>query len=331
MLNFAIAGIGALGSEVVKTLGLLAPSRIFCIDPDVVEPSNLTRSIFYDATMFGQPKTECLLRVVRQRFPATKWDAFNGEIADLGWGRLADIDLIFGCVDRDSARLEMARISTRLGIPVCDGGLGVSRGRVSFFPGTNAACFGCRLSASRRRELLSEWRSDAYPCHLAPPEPGRASTPATGTITGGLQVEVGLRALVDHCSESFTTEIHLNSDPRCETHRIVQSESCPFHQKRNSPLIPVPDSFARALWGGSTLSWEWPVCTRARCSACSHEWPPMVRKARVRNCPQCNSNSILLLECLNQIDSASKWAAMTPEEIGLPAHHLYTVWKDPLS
>ncbi len=326
-----MVGIGALGSEVVKTLGLLGPARVLVVDPDTVEPSNLSRSIFYDATMFGQPKTECLLRVIRQRFPDTEWDAFRGEVADIGWGRLTAMDLIFGCVDRDSARLEMARISTGLGIPVCDGGLGISRGRVSYFPGASGACFGCRLSASRRRELLSEWRSDAYPCLMTAPESSRASTPATGAITAGLQVELGLRALVEHRSQSFTTDVLLECDPRCETVRIVQSESCPFHRKRDSPLISVADTFAEALPENGALSWEWPVCTRARCRACGHEWPPMVRKARVRNCPVCKSGSILLLECLNQVDSASKWSTMTPEEIGLPAHHLYTIWKDSLS
>jgi molybdopterin/thiamine biosynthesis adenylyltransferase len=332
ILNLVVVGIGALGSEVVKALGSLGPARVFLVDPDIVEPSNLTGSSFYDDTMLGQPKTECLLRMVRQRFPDTEWDAFHGEIADLGWGRLAGTDLIFGCVDRDSARLEMARISTRLGIPICDGGLGESRGRASFFPGNNGACFGCRLSASRRRELLSEWTSDAHPCWLSVPEPGRATPAAIRSITGGLQVELALRALADQSLDSFTTEIHVDLDqdaaPRFETLRIVQNEDCPFHQKRDSPLIPVENRFDERVRDGSTLSWEWPVCTRARCLACNHEWSPMVRKARLRSCPVCKSDAILLLECLNQIDSASKWAAVTPEDIGLPAHHLYTVWKD---
>jgi adenylyltransferase/sulfurtransferase len=325
-LRVGVIGLGAVGNEVVKTLGLLGPASVLCADPDVVEASNLTRSVFYDVISVGQPKAVALVRAARTRFLGTRWEEFAGEVADLGWGRLADLDLMFGCVDRDSARLEMARIGTRLGLPVCDGGLGVSRGRVSYFPGRVAACFGCRLSAPRRRELLREWRSDAYPCGTAMPEGGRPSTPTMAAITGALAVELGLRALWDGCSESFTTEIELSAPPRCETIRINVSEGCPFHEERNGPPAPLTGCFAEHLAPGGVIGWEWPICTRARCRACGEQWEPMMRKARVRRCPRCGSSDILLVECLNRIRHGSPWADKSPEEIGLPSRHLYTVW-----
>ncbi len=51
-----VAGAGALGNEVVKNLALLGVGTILLVDLDLVEPSNLSRSVLFRDADGGQPK-----------------------------------------------------------------------------------------------------------------------------------------------------------------------------------------------------------------------------------------------------------------------------------
>src|SRR5262245_64697760 len=46
-LNVMVVGAGALGNEVIKNLTLLGLGTIYIVDRDVIESSNLTRSVLY--------------------------------------------------------------------------------------------------------------------------------------------------------------------------------------------------------------------------------------------------------------------------------------------
>ena len=312
-LQVVVVGAGALGNAVAWNLGMRGVGRVLCVDPDHIEKANLALARLFHLGIVGQPKASSLVAEAAARFPATQWTAFGGEIADLGWGRIEQADLILSCVDRDSARLDIARIGTRLGIPVCDGGLGVA-GRVSYFPSTpDQACFGCRLTAARRRELLSTWRSPAFPCREPGTETSRVSTVRQVEATGALQVEVGLNG-----GSAATTEIRASGVISFE---MSVSDGCPFHEMTEASP-PLRSGFVSDLPPGMLCCWEWPICLRARCQSCATEWRPLMRRARVKSCPQCGSERILALECVSEIAAPSQ---LTPESIGLPVDHRYTV------
>lgn len=305
VLGAVVVGAGALGNEVVWNLGQRGIGDVLCVDPDVVEKSNLGLARMFDSSQVGQPKASSLAAAASAHFPATRWTAFDGEIADLGWGLFERHDVIFGCVDRDSAHLEVARIATRLGIPVADGGLG-HRGRVSYFPSRpETACFGCRLTAIRRRELLSTWRSQAFPCVEPTTETSRVSTVEQVRATAAMQVEAGLAG-----GAAMTVEIQTDGVTRFA---MPVSEGCPFHGPP-PPLVPFAP--------GTSLGWEWPICLRARCQSCNAEWQPLVRRARMKRCPACGGERILALECVDEMSAEADW---TPGCIGLPEDHRYTV------
>ncbi|MGQ9917881.1 MAG: ThiF family adenylyltransferase [Bryobacteraceae bacterium] len=229
----AIIGLGALGNELFRQLGLLGVSEALLVDPDQVEPSNLAKCAFFRAPgAVGRPKAEVLAETGHAWFPATRWTPLPVEIADVGWRRLEELDLLFCGVDRDSARLEVARISTRLDLPVCDGGMstsGAAAGRVTWFPGRGAACFCCRLTGLRRRERLQSWSSSAHPCRV-PEEPGGwSATPTLAAATAAWQVHCAFHWL--NCGEptARSIEFRLEEPCRLEELRIPADESCPFH------------------------------------------------------------------------------------------------------
>src|SRR5437588_11469685 len=53
-----VVGAGALGNEVLKNLALLGVGTVYVIDRDVVETSNLSRSVLFRAEDGGRPKAE---------------------------------------------------------------------------------------------------------------------------------------------------------------------------------------------------------------------------------------------------------------------------------
>lgn len=83
-LHALVVGAGALGNEVVKALGLLGVGAITIVNPDFVEPSNLTRSIFLRHAAPGAGKAVSLAASAAALFPDTRFNALAAEIADVG-------------------------------------------------------------------------------------------------------------------------------------------------------------------------------------------------------------------------------------------------------
>lgn len=341
-LRFAVIGGGALGNEVVKALGLLGAGSVLIVDPDLVERSNLSRSVFFRKEDCGRSKSIALGEALTSIFPDTRWESRSREIADLGLEELADCDMVMSCVDTDLARVEIAWAALALDLPVADAGLGGPdywRGRVSFFAGQRSACFCCKLSPRRRQEIFSMAQATGQSCWgmlEAPPIP---STPTMAAITASLQVDMGLRSLFelrdsgDKEFVSWTTEISLDSN--LETTRFSTSISafCPLHISRPTPLAASPHAQASARdlldsVGMQVLELDWPLCMSAGCLDCGHVWKPRRRVAWLRRygkCPHCHSIHILEKENIYRLERDSPWAGTPLIELGLPERHLYTV------
>jgi molybdopterin-synthase adenylyltransferase len=277
-----VAGIGALGSELVKNLGLLDCESAFLADPDVLEEKNITRSFLFREGVVGESKISQVLQRLETLFPRTRWNGAAVEIADVNAEQFRQADVLFSCVDSDLARTEIAVLGSRYKLPVCDAGLGgtsTRKGRVSWFPCIeSAACFACLLSNKRRAELLSLWESDVQPCWAVdqPEQPAWSSTPTTTSIVAGLQAEIAL-ASVRTATNSFSLHIDLDQTPFSQAIQHARSVACPFHDQVTGSLFPV--------------------CTFAECSACRTEFCPYRRIAWVRRrgtCPSCGSRALII-------------------------------------
>ena len=341
-MRFVVVGAGAPGNEVVKNLGLLGAGAVVVIDPDKVEPSNLSRSVFFRAADCGCPKAEALCRGLTPVFPGTNWVFRNCEIADAGFGELAGADLILTCVDSDLARIEVAWIALRLDIPMADAGLGGAdswRGRVSFFGGRSSACFGCKLPTRRRRELLSLALSMGHSCWAQAESAPLSSTPTMAAIVGALQLDFGLRCLTQfrnadaQDSTSPTLEIRLDRNAGLRRFVTPVSPGCPFHTAATHQSVPLqhPCATARELLefhNAHAVDLDWPICVAARCLACGFDWKPMKRVAWLRrrgSCPFCGGRGILENQNISSVDWKSPWVDTPLRDLGLPEHHLHAL------
>src|SRR5690348_12798708 len=99
-----VVGAGALGNEVLKNLALVGLGTIEVIDLDVVEPSNLSRSVLFRTEDGGRPKAEVAAARARELNPEIRIVARHGDvITDLGLGAFADVELVIGCLDNREA------------------------------------------------------------------------------------------------------------------------------------------------------------------------------------------------------------------------------------
>jgi molybdopterin/thiamine biosynthesis adenylyltransferase len=341
-LSAMVVGVGALGNEVARQLGLLGVRQVTLVDPDTVEPSNLPRSVFFwSPGAVGRHKAAAARDAAEAMFPTTTWIAREVEVADIGYGTLERTDLLFSCVDSDLARFEMAYLAKWVQVTMIDAGLGrddPSFGRVSVFPGrADAACFGCLLGPRKRRELFETWHSTLRSCSDLPLVPGSSpSTPTMAAIVGALQVEAGLRHLLEP-RETSSSQVSRSVEIRVHPHMRLQefttevSVACPFHRVDRRDLVPMPDS--RTTFGefliatrASGVVLDWPICLRARCLSCEAEWTGHSRLATLRrrgSCRSCGSTSLLELDVVRAVERDSPLAALAPTDLGLPADHRY--------
>src|SRR5215467_15364861 len=94
-LKVMVVGAGALGNEVIKNLTLLGLGSIYIVDCDVIESSNLTRSVLFCVPHVQQlissrtSKAAFAASRVHEMNPEVHAVAIEKEIADVGLGVLA--------------------------------------------------------------------------------------------------------------------------------------------------------------------------------------------------------------------------------------------------
>jgi len=282
-----IAGIGALGSEIVKNLGLLGCESVYIADADVLETKNIARSVLLrEGVIAGQSKISYSLDRLRAWFPQTRWDGAPAEIADVEPEQFLKAEILFSCVDTDLARTEIAALAARYKLPVCDAGLsGTSTrvGRVSWFPGTDsAACFACLLTSRRRAELFSMWESDVHACWAREQDEEDAwtSTATMASIVAGLQVELAISS-ANNMENAFSLHLDLDQALVSQTIQHRRSTECPLHAEVPGVLFPI--------------------CTRAECGMCGKQFSPNRRIGWVRRwcvCPSCGSRDLIIRNSL---------------------------------
>lgn len=340
-LSIALVGLGALGAEVIRLLGMLEVRHVLLIDADIVESCNYFHSLAARVpSSIGRSKAEVLAGYGKETFPRTRWISFPVEIADVGFGDLQNCDLLFSCTDNALARAETAWASQRLGIPMVDGGLRGSawwKGRVSWFPGTpESACYLCQLSHTRRAELLSLSLATSFSCtrsNAASPSPAFPGTPGMASIVAAMQVELGLRSSVAgdaSCARAWEVSLDCYT-PSMESLLIPRSTECPWHgPELRSRLHELPEHqpLRDVLLTNQEILADWPICLSARCLRCGHEWQPMQRVACVRRygqCPQCRQANPLPVQVIASVQAEEEWARYTPLELGFAPNHRYTL------
>ncbi|HEY0069672.1 MAG TPA: ThiF family adenylyltransferase, partial [Chloroflexia bacterium] len=190
-----VVGAGALGNEVLKNLALAGVGRVFIVDFDKVEVSNLSRAILFRSEDAGKYKAP----VAAERITEINSDVqAKSIVADINWdiglGFVRRMDVVIACLDNREARLSLNRLCWRTSVPWVDGGLDEFTGLARVFVPPAGACYECTLS-----DTDYEFLGMRYSC--TPVDPSTLithptpTTPTTASIIAAIQVQEALKLL----------------------------------------------------------------------------------------------------------------------------------------
>lgn len=121
----AVFGVGGVGGYVVEVLARSGVGKLDLYDNDVVSESNINRQIIATTSTIGRHKVDVAVERVLDINPACMVRGFkmfyvvgNADEVDL-----SQYDYVVDCIDTVSAKMELVRRCTRLGVPfICSMG-----------------------------------------------------------------------------------------------------------------------------------------------------------------------------------------------------------------
>jgi molybdopterin/thiamine biosynthesis adenylyltransferase len=189
-----VVGAGALGNEILKNLALVGIGQILIVDHDVVEATNLTRSVLFRAEDIGKLKAEVAAKRLKELNPDVRVALICGDITtDVGLGVFREIDVVLVGVDNFAARIFVNRACYKVGTPWINGGIQEMVGEFHVYIPGEGACYECNLPKEAYKEIKRR-----LSCLLPIEEVAQGRVPTTPTIAsiiGGLQVQEALKLI----------------------------------------------------------------------------------------------------------------------------------------
>lgn len=191
-IKVAIVGIGGTGSHVSQQLAYLGVKRFILIDSDKISETNLNRLIGANEKDKGRLKVDIgkrSIEVINSEVKVTSIpDTF---LSELGIATLKDVDFIFGCLDKDGARLVLTEFCKAYNKPYLDIATEINEdgwgGRI-VFSDSEKGCLVCRGQLSQKeihRDLSSpEDRSIDDKIYGVPKDDLKTSGPAVVSLNG---------------------------------------------------------------------------------------------------------------------------------------------------
>jgi adenylyltransferase/sulfurtransferase len=244
----AVIGLGALGGPVSMHLASLGVPLVLC-DPDTVSTANLGNQL-WPAASVGEAKSAARARQLAALNPECQIAPVAARIEDLGLAALAGVGVLVTGLDGRAARLRVAELSLRLGIPWVDAAVDGSgralRGTVTVFDPRlpETACYGCRLDKADLGAIAKEgrgpgcpsWRRDTRP--LTPPT---LQASAFGGVIAGYQAILATRVLLGRAGELIGRQLIVECDaaPRLRVLGLTPNPRCLVGHHRLAPLCTV--------------------------------------------------------------------------------------------
>ena len=241
-----VVGAGALGNEVVKDLALFGVGRIFVVDFDQIEISNLTRSVLFreeDAYNHSY-KADIVAKRAMEINPQIKVTPIVGNLfSEVGFGLYRSVDVVIGCLDSRIARYQLNRLCMRAGKIWIDGSIenltGVAR---VYAPGLS--CYECGLSREEFNQIML--RTGCADVMRVQSSAGRvATTPISASIIGAIQVQEAMKIIHADGDAQFQNLIgkmlHYNGMTNStNVYRFASwKKNCPAHE-RWEPVVEAP-------------------------------------------------------------------------------------------
>ncbi len=232
-----VVGAGALGNEVLKNLALLGVGHIFIVDFDVIESSNLTRSVLFRSQDGGLPKANVAAQRVQSLNNDVKVIAFAGDvIRDLGLGVYRRMDVVISCLDNRAARLAVNAACCNVNKPWVDGALDVFNGMIQAFLPPNSPCYECMMTEQDYRFLNIRYSCPPGFVLVTGQQP---TIPTTASIIGSMQVQETIKILYNMPVQPGKAVYYSGETMRLSHIQHPRREDCPAHNPYES-IVCLP-------------------------------------------------------------------------------------------
>lgn len=122
----ALVGLGGTGSPLLQNLVYLGARDFLVIDPDASDETSMNRLVSATAADIETPKVILGRRLVKSVAPKARVEVIQGQLqSPQALDALKGVDLIFGCVDNDGARVVLNEIALAYHIPFFDLAVGI--------------------------------------------------------------------------------------------------------------------------------------------------------------------------------------------------------------
>ncbi len=128
-LRVGIVGLGGTGAQVAQSLVYLGTRDFVLVDDDAADQTNMNRLVTATAADLETNKTVLARRLIRSVAPDARVTVAANLQSAHALGSLTDVDVVFGCVDNDGARLIMNELAVAYRIPYFDLGVGIDADR----------------------------------------------------------------------------------------------------------------------------------------------------------------------------------------------------------
>jgi len=299
-----VIGAGALGNEMIKNLALLGVGRVFIADLDVIENSNLSRSVLFRAEDCGRHKAEVAAARAGEIYPDMLTQSFVGNIAyDLGLGVYRWADVILGGLDNREARVAMNLASAQVGKPWIDGAIERLDGVARVFDPSVGPCYECTMSKIDW-QMLEARRSCALLSRDEMEQGKVPTTPTTASVIAGIQVQEAVKMLhglptisgqgfvfdgTNHQSY-LVTYSRLNDCPSHDAFDVVETLDERVDRTRAGDLL---ERVRSTLGDSAVIETNHDLLASLSCASCGETEPCHVSLGKVTEkmavCPTCGS------------------------------------------
>lgn len=247
-----VVGAGALGNEVLKNLALMGIGKIFVVDFDTVEDSNLSRSVLFRVADHGMKKAEAAAHAVRELNPDVAVQWFHGDINhDLGLGVYRRVDVVIGCLDNREARLSINNASWKLNKPWIDGAIQELLGLCRVFVPGHGACYECTLTDEDYR--IMGVRKSCRNLAIQNIAMGKVpTTPTISSIIAAMESQEALKILHGMPVDPGKAVVFNGLNNESFTMEYSEKEDCQSHWTWNE-IVELPDACADSLTLGALL------------------------------------------------------------------------------
>lgn len=327
-----VIGAGALGNELLKNLALLGVGNVLVADRDLIENSNLSRSVLYRAEDCGQSKARTAAARARDIYSGLRTHAFHGNIVfDLGLGAYRWADVILGGLDNREARVAINQAAARAGKVWIDGAIERLDGVARVFDPATGPCYECTMSEVDWA-MLEARRSCALLSRDEMEQGKVPTTPTTSSVVAGIQAQEAVKYLHGLPTLSGQGFVFDGQHHQSYVVRYSRSEDCPSHEAY-APLEEldwkVSETSARKLLEkveqdlgpGAVIEFNNDLLESLSCERCGTSETVLTSLGKVTErqgrCPACNEHRTP--HVYHSLDARSPLLDRTLGELGVPA------------